>query len=107
MLTEKITSILDEIESELKLIGFWQTNPPEFKVANYLEAPSFELWLQSIFIPNARAATRNNKYPNNSQVGQMAFRQYDYHTHVKEAQKLIRLLNEFDNLINTRGKNST
>nr|WP_261361997.1 hypothetical protein [Humisphaera borealis] len=37
--------------------------------------------------------------PIHSQVGLMAMRQYDYHSHVPEAQGLLKLLQDFDELI--------
>jgi uncharacterized protein YqcC (DUF446 family) len=40
---------LDEIEAEMKKIGFWQENPPDLQAAfasgkmrSYLDAPSFD-----------------------------------------------------------------
>ncbi len=98
---EEILSKVDDIEEELKSIGFWESNPPKLEVSNYLEAPSFEIWLQCVFIPNARLAAKTGKYPKGSQVGLMALREYDYHSHIKEAQRLVRLLHEFDELIKT------
>lgn len=95
----KVLSALNAIEAELKAIGYWSENPPDFEVSNFTEAPSFELWLQCVFLPNARAAANKSSYPAKSQVGLMAMRQYDYHSHVPEAQNLIRLLNDFDKLI--------
>ncbi|WP_147171794.1 YqcC family protein [Pseudomonas sp. SJZ079] len=100
--SQRVTTKLDEVESEMKRIGFWSPSPPEFKVNNYLEAPSFELWLQCVFIPNARKAAKEESYPKDSQVGQMAMRQYDYHSVVEEAQALLQLLNEFDSIIRTK-----
>ena len=94
-----VSEKLDEIEAEMKRIGFWSSNPPSFTVRNYLEAPSFELWLQCIFIPNARNAAAENSFPSKSQVGVMAMRQYDYHSYIEEAQPLLKLLSEFDRLI--------
>lgn len=64
-----------------------------------MDAPSFELWLQCVFLPNARAAARSDHLPIHSQVGLMAMRQYDYHSHVPEAQGLLKLLQDFDELI--------
>jgi len=96
---KRVNQKLDEIELEMKRIGFWNASPPTFAVSNFQEAPSFELWLQCIFIPHARAAVRENNYPPSSQVGLMALRQYDYHSQVTEAQDLLRLLNEFDDII--------
>ena len=94
---------LDEIESEMKQIGYWTEDPPAFSVSSYLEAPTFELWLQCIFIPNAKAAAESNTYPSKSQVGLMAMRQYDYHSYVPEAQRLNQLLHEFDRIIEGSG----
>ena len=68
-------------------------------VSNFTEAPSFELWLQCIFLPNARDAAKKGEYPQQSQVGLMAMRQYDYHSHVEEAQNLVSLLNKFDKIV--------
>lgn len=94
----KVLAILDEIEAELKKIGFWNNNPPNINVGNYLEAPSFELWLQCVFLPSARKAAKIGEYPKNSQVGLMATREYDYHSCVEEALNLVSLLNKFDGL---------
>jgi hypothetical protein len=52
-----------------------------------------------VFIPNARAAAARNDLPTQSEVGIMAMRQYDYHSHIPEAQNLLTLLSEFDALV--------
>ena len=97
---------LDAIEAELKRIGFWTKDPPDLlkeyeegRMRTYLDAPTFELWLQCVFLPNARAAAREDDLPKESSVGLMAMRQYDYHSQVPEAQDLVRLLTEFDEII--------
>jgi uncharacterized protein YqcC (DUF446 family) len=102
----ELSSQLDQIEAEMKRIGFWQENPPDLaakfasgEMRTYLDAPSFELWLQTIFLPNARRAVENNSFPRDSQVGLMAMRQWDYQTSLPEAQTLIRLLSQFDDLV--------
>lgn len=102
MLTQK----LDQIEAEMRRIGYWQESLPDFqaKVAygelrSFLDAPSFETWLQTVFIPNARRAVETDMLPADSQVGLMAMRQYDYHSSVPEAHGLMRLLSEFDDLV--------
>lgn len=100
---EQVLSRLDEIEAEMKRIGFWCENPPFFEVTSYIEAPSFELWLQCVFIPNAREAAGKGEYPEKSQVGLMAMRQYNYHTFLDKAQKLLCLLNQFDKIIEGNG----
>jgi uncharacterized protein YqcC (DUF446 family) len=102
---------LDEIETEMKSIGFWEENPPDLKAAidrgeitSYLDAPSFELWLQCVFLPNAREAVTTKSLPDDSQVGVMAMRQYDYHQDVPEARRLINLLQAFDKLVKRAAK---
>lgn len=97
---------LDEVEAEMKRIGFWSADPPDLQAAvaqgrirSFLDAPSFELWLQQIFLPNARKAVAEANLPAQSQVGVMAMRQYDYHSSVPEAQTLLELLSAFDELV--------
>ena len=94
-----VMAALDEIEAEIKNIGYWEENPPNFECESFLDAPTFELWLQCIFLPNAREAVKTGNYPSNSQVGLMALRQYDYHSYVEEAQHLVSLLHNFDKLV--------
>ncbi len=96
---KQVFSKLDEIEAEMKRVNFWSDNPPVFTVNNYLEAPSFDLWLQCIFIPHAREAAGKGQYPEQSQVGLMAMRQYNYHSFIEKAQPLLRLLSQFDKII--------
>ena len=100
---------LDRIEAEMRRIGFWSENPPDLqsdiaagRLQSYLDAPSFELWLQCVFLPNARQAARENSLPAASQVGLMAMRQYDYHSSVPQAHSLVRLLSEFDKIVERR-----
>lgn len=99
---QSILDLLDAIEAEMKSIGFWMATPPQIEAGSYLDAPSFELWLQCIFLPNARAAAKAGQYPNTSQVGVMAAREYDYHTQVEAASKLTHLLRMFDQLVISR-----
>jgi hypothetical protein len=72
------------------------------QIRSYMDAPSFELWLQCIFLANARAAARADTLPSSSQVGTIALRQYDYHSFVPEAQRLLTLLHDFDHIIEGR-----
>jgi len=102
----EILNKLDEIEAEMRRIGYWLETPPDLQAAvregklrNYLDAPTFESWLQALFLPNARAAAKEDTLPSSSQVGLIAMRQYDYHSHVSKAQNLLRLLREFDELV--------
>lgn len=106
-----IAQQLDAIEAEMKAIGFWTDDAPDLrdqvasgKITSYLDAPGFELWLQTIFLPNAREAVETDRFPATSQVGLMAMRQYDYHSFVPEAQTLLELLYEFDRLVERYNK---
>jgi uncharacterized protein YqcC (DUF446 family) len=102
---------LDAIEAEMRRIGYWQENPPDLiarydrgELRSFLDAPSFELWLQAVFLPRARKAVETDSLPRDSQVGVMAMRQYDHHSRVPEAHGLMRLLGEFDELVRGRGR---
>lgn len=96
---DEIAAKLDAIEAEMKAIGFWADDPPQS--TGPLDGAGFEVWLQTVFLPNARDAVRTGSFPEKSQVGVLALRQYDYHSQVPKAFGLLRLLNEFDDLINT------
>ena len=101
---------LDEIEAEMKKVGFWADEPDvrfDAKIAageaDIMNAPTFELWLQRVFIPRARAAATDDMLPKKSQVGQIAFKQYDYMNCVPEGHGLMVLLGEFDDLVEMAG----
>jgi uncharacterized protein YqcC (DUF446 family) len=103
----QVAATLDAIETELKRIGYWQADPPDLlalcdsgEIKSYLDAPSFELWLQCVFLPRARTMLQNDQLPASSSVGVIAMRQYDYHSYVEEAQPLLRLLSAFDAQVN-------
>jgi uncharacterized protein YqcC (DUF446 family) len=104
--SEAVLAKLDAIEAEMKRIGYWSESPPDLQaeiragmLRSFIDAPSFELWLQCVFIPNARAVATRNDLPKESQVGVMAMRQYDYHSHIPAAQKLLELLSDFDAIV--------
>jgi uncharacterized protein YqcC (DUF446 family) len=104
--SEAVLAKLDAIEAEKKRVGYWSESPPDLqaemragRLRSFVDAPSFELWLQCVFIPNARAATARNDLPEQSEVGVMAMRQYDYHSHIPQAQNLLRLLSELDAIV--------
>lgn len=110
----QIVSKLDAIERELKRIGFWDetldcqsvrkqaVERAREQEVSPIANMSFENWLQAVFLPHARETVRTNSLPQSSHVGVMAMRQYDYHSHVPEAQPLLKLLYEFDQLISDR-----
>jgi uncharacterized protein YqcC (DUF446 family) len=108
--SEVILQKLDEIEREMRNTSFWDDslNVDEVRdgaarvVAEQGKSPvgtmPFEHWLQAVFIPNARGAAQTGNLPFSSQVSLMAMREYDYHSHIPEAQELLKLLREFDAL---------
>ena len=98
-----MAGLLDAIEAELRRLEWWADPAPPLaeryargELRTWLDAPSFELWLQCVFLPHARAAVAADALPPSSSVGVMAMRQYDYHGHVPEAQHLASLLSRFD-----------
>jgi uncharacterized protein YqcC (DUF446 family) len=103
-MTSDILKKLDEVEAEMRRIGFWSDSPDvltavrEGKFKSFLDTPSFELWLQGLFLPNARAAAREGSLPAHSQAGEIARRQYARHASAPENQKLLELIYEFDEL---------
>ncbi len=112
--TAAVLKQLNLIEGEMRRIGYWVGDPPDLqaeatagRVQSFLDAPSFELWLQCIFLPNAREAAIARTLPKQSQVGVMAMRRYDYHSHVEEAQELLKLLYDFDALVEDRRPRSS
>ena len=103
---QRLLDQLDRVELEMKRIGYWSEKPSDLlaqyqngTLRSFTDAPSFEDWLQHVFLVNAREAIRENNIPSQSQVGLMAMRQYDYHSSIPEAHPLMNLLGEFDALI--------
>lgn len=96
--------ILDEIEAEMRRIGYWSDSPAlsaairdgHFK--SVMDAPSIGLWLQGLFLPNARAAAREGSLPAYSQAGEIARRQYSCDVDMPGTHKLLDLIHEFDEL---------
>lgn len=109
-LPELVLLKLRDIEAEMKAIGFWDDTLDEETTRKEAMAyakehgkspitnMSFERWLQAVFIPNARDAANARSLPRSSSVAAMAVREYDYHSRVPEAQPLLKLLREFDEL---------
>jgi uncharacterized protein YqcC (DUF446 family) len=95
---------LDEIEAEMRRIGYWSDLPElqagicETKFKSYLDAPSFEIWLQTLFLPNARAAALEGQLPARSQASEIVRRQYARQADAPEARGLVALIGDFDRL---------
>ena len=112
-LLAEIAQQLDAIETEMKRIGYWQTDPPTElarkiaagEISSFLDPGiSFEQYLQLVFLPMARERVRRDDLPRESNMGLMAMRQYDYHSHVEEAQPLLVLLARLDELVEAAGR---
>ncbi|HKE32076.1 MAG TPA: YqcC family protein [Candidatus Angelobacter sp.] len=99
-LQEEASRYAEQIESEMRSIGFWQTAPlrPEqlrFKQAFAMDTMTFAQWLQFIFLPRVREAIASNEFPSSSSVGAQAVREFDGD---QDADRLVTLLSEFDAL---------
>jgi uncharacterized protein YqcC (DUF446 family) len=110
MATDALTK-LDEIEAEMRRIGYW-SDLPEFQAGacdarfrSYLDAPSFRVWVQVLFLPNARAAALEGKLPARSQASEIVRRQYAPEAGGSEARKLAELISEFDTICGEAAKN--
>ncbi|HET7375538.1 MAG TPA: YqcC family protein [Anaerolineae bacterium] len=92
---------IDEIETELKHIGFWQTEPLQAEQYNFSQAfamdtMTFSQWLQFVFIPRVNdLIAEHGQFPKSSSVGAQAVREFDGIVH---SDHLITLLSEFDAL---------
>jgi uncharacterized protein YqcC (DUF446 family) len=102
---EQIQAKITEIEHEMKRIGYWQNDPlrPEqyqFRMAFALDTMAFSQWLQFIFIPRVKNLLETGeKFPPDSDNAAQAVREFDGDD---EAQGLVALLSEFDEIISGR-----
>ena len=99
-LQQNVARYADEIEAEMRKIGFWQSEPlkPEqlaFTQAFAMDTMSYAQWLQFIFLPRVREAVAANQFPSGSSVGAQAVREFDG---APDADRLVTLLSEFDAL---------
>ena len=96
-----VANALAEIESEMKRIGLWQSEPLrpeqyEFRQAFAMDTMAFSQWLQFIFIPRVRQIiAAGGQFPSKSRVGAQAVREFDT---LPDAEKLLDRLSEFDAL---------
>jgi len=95
-LPQELLDCLDQIEAEMRSIGYWVEDPPREGRPDDL---GFAVWLQGVFLPNARASVEQNALPERSQVGLMAQREFDTTGTVDKALTLVSLLNRFDDLV--------
>lgn len=102
---------LDEIEAELKTIGYWDDRLDSGDLRKRYDKREIESWLdhalshylQAIFLPEAREAVRDADLPRESFVSVRAAREYEFWSEVPEAQRLTELLSQFDCLVEKYG----
>jgi len=97
----RVTRSINEIEAEIKRIGYWSSEPlPEstyrFQAAFAMDTMTFVQWLQFVFIPRVRdIIAQHGTFPSQSMVGVQAMREFDGD---EDASRLVSLLTEFDEL---------
>ena len=97
----EVKKSIDEIEAEMKRIGYWSADPlPEeaydFREAFAMDTMAFSQWLQFILIPRVhQIIAEGGEFPANSMVGAQAMREFDGDA---DAAHLVSLLGEFDRL---------
>ena len=102
---------LDEIEAELKTIGYWDDGLDSEDLRKKFDKREIESWLdlvfsqylQAIFLPEAREAVRDAELPRESFVSVRAAREYEFWSEIPEAQRLTELLSQFDCLVDRYG----
>jgi uncharacterized protein YqcC (DUF446 family) len=91
------------IERELRLLGWWEMQPPSAQALSSQEpfcvdTLAFEQWLQWIFLPRMKQMLEAGAaLPSVSGIQPMA--EQVYGGQAKKARELIKLLGEFDQLI--------
>lgn len=100
---QRFGEIADEIEAELKRLGWWMPRPPAEEAvvgggAFGMEAVAFPTWLQVVFVKRLRqAAAGELEIPRWSSVSAFATREFDgYHD---DTSRLMSLLHEVDRLV--------
>jgi uncharacterized protein YqcC (DUF446 family) len=95
---EDLLAKLDEIEAEMKKIGFWpgaENHRPIW--------PVFDDWLQKTFLPIARAAILGNALPHENQFVFLAMlRRASLYPTTSEASHLLEMLLQFERLVESR-----
>lgn len=90
----EIAAIADEIEVEMRRLGYWQsTHPDGLDSSAPYSGVSFEAWLQFVFLFAVKRAVRTGDFREVPpyRVGVAALRQYDYHSSIPEAHPLMNL----------------
>ena len=97
-----IEAKVQEIEAEMKRIGYWSPMPSaEVDDSKMYAGLSFEQWLQFVFLPSVKAAAVSGAFASVPpyRVGVAALRNYDYHSTVEEALPLMQLCHQLEELL--------
>jgi len=100
--TNAIVDTVRAIEGEMRRIGYWSNlSPGGIDESNLYAGLSFEQWLQFVFLPRILAAADSGDFRDVPpyRVGLAALRQYDYHSVVEEAHRLMRLCHDLERLL--------
>jgi len=93
---------VDQIEAELKSIGWWSDTPPTDEQMNFTQAFAMDtmplaMWMQFVLLPRVRQIILSRgAFPGQSMVGAQAVREYDGQD---EAANLVALLCQFDEAV--------
>jgi uncharacterized protein YqcC (DUF446 family) len=97
---ERLASKADEIEAELRLLGWWSAPKPDmnFTKAFGMDTMAFGQWLTFVLVPRIRemVATKGTP-PRGSMVAVQAVREFDGQPETDELQRLLRELDEIVN----------
>lgn len=101
--TTVVAWMLNEIEADLKKLGFWSSEEMDpaiiqsAKAAFGMDVMPFTAWLQFVLLPNARRILATDQdWPQGSMVAVQATRELDG----VEAEELLDHLRKFDALFN-------
>ena len=95
---------VDEVEAELRRMGWWQDTPPEpermqFRQPFAMDTLAFSQWLQFVFVPAARSMIAGERaLPPSSMLAPHAVREYDGQE--EETWQLCNLLRRVDAAVN-------
>lgn len=101
-----LAAAVDEVEAELKRMGWWQDTPPEpermqFRQPFGMDTLAFSQWLQFVFVPAARSMIAGERpLPPSSMLAPHAVREYDGQE--EETWQLCNILRRVDAAVNGR-----
>ncbi len=103
MILAEVAAKLDEIEAEMRRIGWWDVPEPppeafESRRAFLSDTMAFATWLRFVLLPRARSIVEaRGELPPSSMVGTQAIREFDGDD---RADRLTHLLAQFDGIVN-------